>query len=120
MNRIEGAEFEWYLRDHLFRQYSKGKRQFKKEALPAEMINLYLRYRNSEVQKISLMVNDVLDRLRSESVIMQLQNGSIKLACALNRVQCSKCYYVSYLSDNEPRKCTRCFAEELHGFPKGK
>ena len=120
MNGTEVTELEWYLRDHLFRQYNQGKRQFKKETLPGEMMKRYLRYRNSEVQKMSFMINYVLDRLISQSVITPLQNGSIEVASGLSRVQCSKCFYVSYLSDNEPRKCARCFAAELHDFPKKK
>jgi hypothetical protein len=120
MNRMEVTELEWYLRDHLFRQYNQGKRQFKKETLPKEMIKLYLRYRNSDVQKMSVMINSVLQRLISQLVITQLQSGSIELVSGLSRLQCSKCFYICYLSDNEPKKCARCYAAELHGFPKKK
>ena len=43
---IEIKEFEWYLRDHLFRQSNQGRQQqqFKKESLAQEMTSLYLRY----------------------------------------------------------------------------
>ncbi|HEY9491904.1 MAG TPA: hypothetical protein VIP56_07950, partial [Nitrososphaeraceae archaeon] len=42
---VEVKEFEWYLRDHFFRQSSnnQGSRQiFHKETLAKEMMNLYL------------------------------------------------------------------------------
>ena len=84
------------------------------------MIRLYLRYRNSELQKLSLMIDSVLDELMSRSVITKLKDGSIVLAGGLSRLQCSNCFYISYLSDNEPRKCARCSAQDLHDFPKKK
>jgi hypothetical protein len=38
---IEIKEFEWYLRDHLFRQSNQGRQQqFKKESLAQEMTSL--------------------------------------------------------------------------------
>jgi hypothetical protein len=120
MNGTEVNELEWYLRDHLFREYNQGKRQFRKQTLPEEMIKLYLRYRNSDVQKMAAMIDSVLERLISQLVIIQLQSGAIELTSGLSRLQCSKCFYISYLSDNEPKKCARCSAAELHGFPKKK
>ena len=116
MNEKELSELEWYLRDHFFRQYKQGRCQFRKETLPTEMIKLYLRYRNSEVLKMSFMINSVLERLSSRSVITQLEDGSIELTSALTRLQCSKCFYICYLSNNEPNKCARCSATELHSF----
>ena len=116
MNGIEVTELEWYLRDHLYRRYNQGKRQFQKETLPEEMIKLYLRYRNSELEKMSFMINSVLERLSSRSVITQLEDGSIELTSALTRLQCSKCFYICYLSNNEPNKCAKCSATELHSF----
>jgi hypothetical protein len=120
MNETEMNELEWYLRDHLFREYNQGKRQFRKEILAEEMIKLYLRYRSSDMQKMSIMIDSVLERLISKLAITQLQSGSIELTTNLTRLQCSKCFYISYLSDNEPKKCARCSAAELHCFPKKK
>jgi hypothetical protein len=103
MSETEATELEWYLRDHLFREYNQGKRQFKKEGLAEEMINLYLRYRNSDMEKMSVKINSVLEQLISSLVITQLQTGSIEITSGLSRLQCSNCFYISYLSDNEPK-----------------
>jgi hypothetical protein len=119
MNETEATELEWYLRDHLFREYNQGKRQFKKESLAEEMIKLYLRYRNSDVDKMSVIIGHVLKQLTSQSVITQSQ-GSLELTGRINRLQCYKCFYICYLSDNEAKKCFRCFAAELHSFPDKK
>jgi hypothetical protein len=118
--RIEIKEFEWYLCDHLFRQSNQGRQeqqQFKKESLAQEMISLYLRYRNSSSQHINEMINAVVENLISRKVLKKFKN-SLELTSRLSRLQCSKCFYISYLSSNEPRNCLRCSYSELHDFPK--
>ena len=60
---IEIKEFEWYLRDHFFRQSSNnnqgGRQKFQKDTLGKEMMNLYFRYRNSNLEKLNELVNIV-------------------------------------------------------------
>ncbi len=117
---IELKEFEWYLRDHLFRQSNEGRQeqqQFKKGLLAQEMTSLYLRYRNSSLQHINEMINAVVESLISCQVLKKSEN-SLELTSRLSRLQCSKCFYISYLSSNEPRNCLRCSYSELHDFPK--
>ena len=118
---IEIKEFEWYFRDHLFRQSNQGKRQqqFKKESLVQEMTSLYLRYRNSTSQHMNEMINAVVENLISRQVLKKFENA-LELTSRLSRLQCSKCFYISYLSSNEPRNCLRCLSNELHDFPKKK
>ena len=118
MSTAELRELEWYLRDHFFREFNRGKNQFKIESLPREMIKVYLRYKNSDIDKMSIMFSSVLERLRSQLVITQSVKNSLELIGGLSRLQCSKCFYICYLSDNEPKKCARCCAEELHTFPR--
>jgi hypothetical protein len=73
---IEIKEFEWYLRDHLFRQSNQRRRQqFKKESLAQEMIDLYLRYRNSTSQHINEMINSVVEKLISYQVLKKFENS---------------------------------------------
>jgi hypothetical protein len=119
----EIKEFEWYLRDHLFRQSNQGiqQQQFKKESLAQEMTSLYLRYRNSATtsQHMNEMINTVVEKLISRKVLKKFENF-LELTSRLCRLQCSKCFYVSYLSSNEPRNCLRCSFNELHDFPKKK
>jgi hypothetical protein len=117
---IEIKEFEWYLRDHLFRQSNQGRQQqqqLKKESLAEEMITLYLRYRNSSLRHINEMINAVVENLISRQVLKKLEN-SLELTSRLSRLQCSRCFYISYLSSNEPRNCLRCSYSELYDFPK--
>ncbi len=112
-------EFEWYLRDHLFRQSNQGRQQFKEESLAEEIISLYLRYRDSNLHNMNEIKNIVVENLVHRQVIKRMEN-SLELTGKLTRLQCSKCFYISYLSDNEPRNCLRCSSFDLRDFPKKK
>ena len=112
-------EFEWYLRDHLFRQSNQVRQQFKEESLAEEIISLYLRYRDSNLHNMNEIKNIVVENLVHRQVIKRMEN-SLELTGKLTRLQCSKCFYISYLSDNEPRNCLRCSSIDLHDFPKKK
>ena len=128
--QIESKELEWYLRDHFFRQSNKGVTQFERKSLTQDMITLYLRYRNYSRQRIEEIINPVLESLISRRVIAGKDNNnkktnsdsnfdlnSFELTFPLSRMQCSACFYISYLSTAEPRSCLRCSSINLHDFP---
>lgn len=121
LSEIEIKEFEWYLRDYFFRQYNQGNQEFNKEIL-IQGIRFYLRYRNFELRKIAALIDSAVESLSSRSVVVikEVDVNPIRLTSGLSRLQCSKCFYISYLSSNEPMKCLRCSAMELHDFPKKK
>jgi hypothetical protein len=121
LSEIEIKEFEWYLRDYFFRQHNQGNQEFNKETI-VQGIRLYLRFRNSELWKISALIDSVVESLTSRSVVVikEVDGNPIRLTSGLSRLQCSKCFYISYLGSNEPMKCLRCSAMELHDFPKKK
>lgn len=111
------GELEWYLRDHFFRQSNAGKIVFSRESLPNEMICLYLRYRHADLQQLSHEMAPVIEDLISKNIVNR--NGNeLKLAGKLTRLQCSKCFYINYLANVEPRTCTRCQHTGLNDFPK--
>jgi hypothetical protein len=69
------------------------------------------------------MVNLVSENLLPRNVIKIMNSEtdkSLELTSKLSRLQCSKCFYISYLGSNEPKSCLRCSYIELHDFPKGK
>jgi hypothetical protein len=129
---IESKELEWYLRDHFFRQSNKGVTQFEIRSLAQDMITLYLRYRSYSLQGINEMINPVLENLISRRVITGKDNNnknnnsgnfdlnSFEFTLPLSRLQCSACFYISYLSTAEPRSCLRCSSINLHEFPSAK
>ena len=107
------------MRDHLFRQFNQGRQNFQKEELGREMSNLYLRYRNSDLEKLKELTDIVIENLISRQVLQRIvTDGSLQLACRLSRLQCPNCYYISYLTSNEPTKCLRCSSLELYDFPR--
>jgi transcriptional regulator NrdR family protein len=67
-------EFEWYLRDHLFRQSNQGRQQFKKESIAQEM-TMDLRYRTSTSQHMNDMINAVVENLISRQVLKKFENS---------------------------------------------
>jgi hypothetical protein len=69
------------------------------------------------------MVNLISENLLPHNVIKIMNSEtdkSLELTSKLSRLQCSKCFYISYLGSNEPKSCLRCSYTELHDFPKGK
>jgi hypothetical protein len=120
MRDIQTNEIEWYLRDHFFRQFNQGIQHFKMESLGGEMISLYLRYRNYNLQDMNNMTTAAVENLISLRVIKKTENYSLELTSRFSRLQCSKCFYISYWNSNEPRNCLRCSSSELHDFPSKK
>jgi hypothetical protein len=112
-------ELEWYLRDHLFRRSNAGNISFRRELLPQEMVNLYLRYRNSDPDQLSNIMTSVIEILTAGNVVRQYSN-ELKLLGSMTRLQCVKCFYINYLTEVEPRVCLRCKHSELQVFPKKK
>lgn len=120
LSDVKIRELDWYLRDYFFRQLNKGRQEFDQRLLPSEMVNTYLRYRNDKINEISELLHTVVDNLLNQQVIKKIDIDTIELTGRLNRLQCSKCFYVSYLSDAEERACLRCMCSVLNEFPKRK
>jgi RNase P subunit RPR2 len=125
---IEIKESEWYLRDFLYKQFKNGKNQFEIINLINQMLNTYLRYRNYEFEKLYSLMENAIQRLKSRNVItvevIENEDNKIKknitVSSELKRWQCSRCYYISYLSKKESKACLRCLNEELYEFPRKK
>jgi hypothetical protein len=112
-------ELEWYLRDHFFKQAGKGRSQLARNVIAGEMASTYLRYRGYDPQDLDKLMSPVIDNLVSIQVLLQ-DKDMLAPSSALFRLQCSTCYYVSYLTDSESRICQRCSGTNLHEFPKKK
>ena len=117
MSKTQEREFEWYLRDHLFRSMNKGVLKFEEDSMPRTMIDSYLRYRDSNIDEISMILHPVVDYLVTRKVLKRNQN-TLELAGNIVRKRCRKCFYVCYISENEPVVCFRCSDNNLQDFPK--
>ena len=118
MTEVKSRELDWYLRDHFFRESNKGRLEFEQRMLPSEIIKAYLRYRNDDTSEISRLVDIVIGNLLHQHVIKMKDGHSFELIGTLKRLQCSKCYYVSYLAEAEELACLRCNSKTLDEFPK--
>ena len=118
MTDVKIRELDWYLRDHLFRQSNKGRLEFEQRMLAAEIIKTYQRYRNDGIDEISQLVDIVVSNLLHQHVIKMKDGHSFELGGTLSRLQCSKCYYISYLAEAEELACLRCNSNTLAEFPK--
>jgi NAD-dependent SIR2 family protein deacetylase len=117
MTDVKIRELDWYLRDHLFRQSNRGRLEFERRMLPSEMINTFLRYRNDDIDEISQLLDIVVGNLLHHHVIKMNDSHSFEVRGTLRRLQCSKCYYVSYLAEAEEQACLRCSSRTLVEFP---
>jgi predicted Zn-ribbon and HTH transcriptional regulator len=120
---IKLKEFEWYLRDLFFRTTSNNKNMdilvnFKRDEISSSL-RKYLRYKNTDIEEISNLLEIVLNKLQKDNVLT-IDNKNIKIDSKLKRKQCSNCFYINYLSINEPIQCSRCNSQDLHDFPKRK
>ena len=118
MTEVKIRELDWYLRDHFFRESNKGRLEFEQRMLPSEIIKAYLRYRNDDTSEISRLVDIVIGNLLHQHVIKMKDGHSFELVGTLKRLQCSKCYYVSYLAGAEELACLRCNSKTLDEFPR--
>ena len=120
-SEIKLKEFEWYLRDFFFRTINTNKNKnllvsFKRDEILSSL-RKYLRYKNSEIEEISNLLENVLIKMQKDNVLTT-NNKDIKIDSQLTRKQCSKCFYINYLSKNEPIHCNRCNSPELREFRK--
>ena len=116
-------EFEWYLRDLFFRN-SKDNKQLEIDYLEKERIaeNLknYLRYRDLDILEIHNLLDIVLERMVKDNII-KTDEKKVKIRSNIERKQCTKCFYINYLWENEIIKCKRCDTSDLREFqPKKK
>lgn len=116
MSPVQEMEFEWYFRDHLFRSMNKGLNRLEIGTIPKTLVDTYLKYRNTNVDEISILLNSAIENLVQRGVINN-DGTFIELKGKITRKQCVKCFYVCYLSEFEPLLCFRCSNAELRDFP---
>jgi hypothetical protein len=122
-SEIKQKEFEWYLRDLFFRSLYNNNNtglvvNIQKKEIPS-FLRKYLRYRQTNIEELSNLLEIVLDKLQNVNVLT-IDKENIKFESKLIRKQCGKCFYINYLSKSEPYQCTRCKSSDLNEFPKTK
>ena len=79
----------------MFRQSNQDRQKFQKEEIGKEMKNLYIRYKNSALEKLNKLTDIIIEDLISRQVLQQVAtDGSLQLTSRLSRLRCVKCYYI--------------------------
>jgi hypothetical protein len=95
---------------------NKGLTRLEINTIPKTLVDTYLRYRNANVDEISILLHSAIENLVQRNVINH--GGTfIELKGKITRKQCGKCFYICYVSENEPSSCFRCSNDELPDFP---
>ena len=118
-------EFEWYLRDLLFRSNDNTSDNFRMLFETKEIVSIlnkkYLRYKTWKVDQISSVLASVLPVLqKSGAIIYEPASGIVQLNSKLDRKQCSVCFYINCLGLDEPKFCLRGGSDKLVEFPNSK
>jgi hypothetical protein len=95
---------------------NKGVTRLEIEAIPKTLVDTYLRYRDAKVEEISVLLHTAIQNLIKKNVIIH-DGKFIDLKGRITRKQCGKCFYICYVSENEPSSCFRCSSGELRDFP---
>ena len=66
---VQEMEFEWYFRDHLFRSMNKGLSRLEISTIPKTLVDTYLKYRNANVDEISILLHSAIENLVQRDVI---------------------------------------------------
>ena len=65
------------------------------------MIDTYLRYRNADLDQILVLLNSAVENLVSRNVVKH-NKDSVESTGKISRMQCARCLYICYVSENEP------------------
>ena len=115
-------EFEWYLRDYLFRANNNKSREFCLVFETEDIVNTlhekYLRFKTWTVVEIRNTLLKVLPIMQERGALEdKLTVGIVILKSKLERRQCAICYYINCLGADEVEECLRCGSEKLVEFP---
>jgi hypothetical protein len=121
-NNIQLFEFEWYLRDYLFRANYNKLGEFCLVFETKDIVNTlhekYLRYKTWTVVEIRDTLLKVLPIMQERGALdNKLTFDTVILKSKLKRRQCAVCYYINCLGTEELKKCRRCNSEKLVEFP---
>ena len=122
-NNVQLFEFEWYLRDYLFRANNNNKSGefclvFETKDIVNTLHEKYLRFKTWTVAEIRDTLLNVLPIMQKRGALdNNLAPDIVQLKSKLERRQCAVCYYVNCLGTAEPEKCLRCHSEKLVQFP---
>lgn len=113
MRTRESIEFEWYIRDCIFRYFNVEGSRIEIEKI-IDNISKYLRYRGINKEYLKDLFDQTLQELNSNVIIKD--NESIIINSKLRRYRCEECKYVFYIGSIEEMKCPKCNSNRINEF----
>ena len=112
-------ELEWYLRDYFFKNEKTGIYQTLRNEIDLDntLIEKYFRFREHKPEELSKSLKPLIEKLIALNVIKNNPHEKNMIDMSnIERFQCSKCYFICYLSEIEKRMCFRCKSIDLKPF----
>lgn len=109
-------DVEWSIRELIYRNYEINT-TVKNTDIPLLLQKNYQEYKNSGLDKLTQLANAILTRLVDNGILMSEAQNDIeityKIGSTIDRYQCNECNQISYIGEQEERKCFSCESTNL-------
>lgn len=109
-------DVEWSIRELIYRNYEINT-TIKNTDIPLLLQKNYQEYKNSGLDKLTQLTNAILPRLVDNGILApEGENDAeitYKISSKVDRYQCDECSQISYIGEQEERKCFSCESTNL-------
>lgn len=109
-------DVEWSIRELIYRNYEINT-TIKNTDIPSLLQKNYQEYKSSSIDKLTQLTNVILRRLVDNGILTSEGHHdaeiTYKIGSRIDRYQCNECNQISYISEQEERKCFSCESTNL-------
>ena len=109
-------DIEWSIRELIYRNYEINT-TVKNTDIPLLLQKNYQEYKNSSLDKLTQLTNAILRRLVDNGMLTSEGQHdaeiTYKISSKVDRYQCDECNQISYIGEQEKRKCFSCESTNL-------
>lgn len=109
-------DIEWSIRELIYRNYEVNT-TIKNTDIPLLLQKNYQEYKNSSLDKLTQLTNAILPRLADNGVLTSEGENDAEITynitSRVDRYQCNECNQISYIGEQEERKCFSCESTNL-------
>lgn len=107
-------DVEWSIRELIYRNHEVGMTITNKDMLESLAKN-YQEYRESNTDELLHLTDTILMHLANRKILAltQDQDKEYSITSIPTRYQCIECSQISYIGEQEERKCFSCESENL-------
>jgi hypothetical protein len=104
-------DIEWSIRELIYRNYEINT-TIKNTDIPLLLQKNYQEYKNNSLEQLTQLANAILPRLADNRILTpEGENDAeitYKISSKVDRYQCNECNQISYIGEQEERKCFSC------------